>query len=147
MGQVRPVTSLVLVVLFVLVIINVAPVSADTFNPNPPVAGQAFTISGAMTAPVGAWQVSSACGIGAGTIYQSGIDTGIGPFTDSISALPAGTYYFSHQFDSTDCSSTGGFTVINPPPLPEYPLGLPLLAVFMILAYGVIRRRKATDVN
>ena len=147
MGQVRLVTSLVLVVLFVLVIINVASVWADTFNPNPPVAGQAFTISGVQTAPIGAWQVSSACG--AGTLYQVGLDTGAAPFTftDSISALPAGTYYFSHQFDSTDCSSTGGFTVINPPPLPEYPLGLPLLAVLMILAYGVIRRRKATDIN
>jgi hypothetical protein len=28
-----------------------------------------------------------------------------------------------------------------PPPIPEYPLGLPLLAIFAVLAYGVIRRR------
>ena len=28
--------------------------------------------------------------------------------------------------------------------VPEYPLGLPLLAIFMIIAYGVIRRRTAT---
>jgi hypothetical protein len=28
-----------------------------------------------------------------------------------------------------------------PPPIPEYPLGLPILAIFMILAYGVIRHR------
>ncbi len=26
-------------------------------------------------------------------------------------------------------------------PIPEYPLGLPILAIFMMLAYGVIRRR------
>ncbi|MGP8070724.1 MAG: hypothetical protein ACLP5V_12620 [Candidatus Bathyarchaeia archaeon] len=27
------------------------------------------------------------------------------------------------------------------PPIPEYPYGLPLLAIFTVLAYGVIRRR------
>jgi len=31
-----------------------------------------------------------------------------------------------------------------PPAIPEYPLGLSLLAIFMILAYGLIRRRTAT---
>jgi len=30
------------------------------------------------------------------------------------------------------------------PPIPEYPLGLPLLAIFMILAFSVIRRRTVT---
>ncbi len=29
-------------------------------------------------------------------------------------------------------------------PIPEYPLGLALLAIFMILAYGVIRRKTIT---
>lgn len=27
------------------------------------------------------------------------------------------------------------------PPIPEYPIGLPLLAMFMIIAYGLVRRR------
>ncbi len=34
--------------------------------------------------------------------------------------------------------------IVDPAPIPEYPLGLPLLAVFMVVAYGLIRRsRKA----
>jgi hypothetical protein len=32
------------------------------------------------------------------------------------------------------------------PPIPEYPLGLPLLAIFMIVAYGVIKRRSRRSV-
>lgn len=28
-----------------------------------------------------------------------------------------------------------------PPAIPEYPLGLPLIALFMIITYGIIRRR------
>jgi hypothetical protein len=31
--------------------------------------------------------------------------------------------------------------------IPEYPLGLPLLAIFMIVAYGLIRRRIKTSAN
>lgn len=35
--------------------------------------------------------------------------------------------------------------VLTPPaPIPEYPLGLPILAIFMIIAYGVVRRRTHT---
>jgi hypothetical protein len=32
-------------------------------------------------------------------------------------------------------------TYVTPPVIPEYPLGLPLLAIFMVLAYVVIRRK------
>jgi len=32
-----------------------------------------------------------------------------------------------------------------PPPIPEYPVGLVVLAVFMIIGYGVIRRRTRYD--
>jgi hypothetical protein len=32
--------------------------------------------------------------------------------------------------------------VVDPaPPIPEYPFGLVVLAVFMVIAYGVIRRK------
>jgi hypothetical protein len=36
--------------------------------------------------------------------------------------------------------------VISPasPVIPEYPLGLPLLAIFMLIGYGLIRRRTVT---
>ena len=37
------------------------------------------------------------------------------------------------------------FTVTSAsPPIPEYPVGLAVLAIFMIIAYGVIRRRTIT---
>jgi len=35
----------------------------------------------------------------------------------------------------------------TPPPIPEYPLGLPLLAIFMIFAYGLIKRRTRNPKN
>jgi hypothetical protein len=31
------------------------------------------------------------------------------------------------------------------PPIPEYPIGLPILAIFMIIGYGPIRRRTRSD--
>jgi len=37
--------------------------------------------------------------------------------------------------------NTYGLLGTAPSAIPEYPLGLPLLAIFMILAYGLIRRR------
>jgi hypothetical protein len=36
-----------------------------------------------------------------------------------------------------------GLDVIAPP-IPEYPIGLPLLVIFMIIGYGVIKRRTIT---
>ena len=55
----------------------------------------------------------------------------------------------------THCVTTVGFTIVgtntpdnavssltvNPTVVPEYPYGLPLLAIFMVIAYGLIRRR------
>ena len=42
----------------------------------------------------------------------------------------------------------GGPTVpVSTPPIPEYPLGLPLLAIITILAYGVIKRTTRTPKN
>jgi hypothetical protein len=36
------------------------------------------------------------------------------------------------------------FTII-PAAIPEYPLGLSLLAIFMVIAYGVIKRKTHTQ--
>jgi hypothetical protein len=32
-------------------------------------------------------------------------------------------------------------------PIPEYPLGLPILAVFMIIGYGLVRRRTGNNLR
>jgi hypothetical protein len=59
--------------------------------------------------------------------------------------------------DSLNCAGTGdtcpeGASLVIvfgpiPPPIPEYPLGLPLLAIFMIFAYGLIKRRTRNPRN
>jgi hypothetical protein len=41
----------------------------------------------------------------------------------------------------------GGVALIPPELVPEYPLGLPLLAIFMIIAYGLIKRRTGNPKN
>ena len=40
--------------------------------------------------------------------------------------------------------STYANYVIAEPQIPEYPLGLPLLAIFMVISFGLIRRRTST---
>jgi hypothetical protein len=44
-----------------------------------------------------------------------------------------------------DNINTYGLLTTTPAPIPEYPLGLPLLAIFMILAYGLIKRRTSNQ--
>ena len=38
-------------------------------------------------------------------------------------------------------NAAASLTVNQAPPIPEYPYGLPLLAIFMVITYGVIRRK------
>jgi hypothetical protein len=51
----------------------------------------------------------------------------LGPQSISIQQLPPPTFNL----------------IVDPAPIPEYPLGLPLLAIFLIFAYGLIRRKTA----
>ncbi len=60
-------------------------------------------------------------------VSKTSASGGIGPVSISIQQFPA---------VSTDVTLT-----IDPAVIPEYPLGLPLLAAFMIVGYGLIRRR------
>ena len=53
----------------------------------------------------------------------------LGPNSISIPQQPTPTFYL----------------IVDPAPaIPEYPLGLPILAIFMIISYGLIRRRTST---
>jgi len=108
MGLIRA-TAVILVLLTILLGLNAVVVWADTFTPNPPVAGQGFTISGT---GVSTWELW-AIGCGVGTVYASGIDYGFigSPFTDIIPALHAGTYGFLHSYDTCDT-----FSVTNASP-------------------------------
>ena len=39
----------------------------------------------------------------------------------------------------SDCSVTAIYRVA--PPIPEYPIGLPIIAILMVIGYGLVRRR------
>jgi hypothetical protein len=66
-------------------------------------------------------------------VSRASASGGIGPASISIQQVP--------QQVSTN------ITLIIPGPIPEYPLGLPILAVFMVLVYGLIRRRTKNPKN
>jgi len=62
---------------------------------------------------------------------------------------------FPTSADSLNCAAAGDICpdgaslviVFGPSVIPEYPLGLPLLAIFMIIAYGLIKRRTKNPRN
>jgi hypothetical protein len=102
-----------------------------TFSPNSPVAGQPFTITysgGGPSGPVDVYRYSGSSCVGVPVASGSGNSI-------FVSGLPAGQYcvYFVIPLVVVV------FTVTAP--IPEYPLGLPILAILMIIAYSVIRRR------
>ena len=132
---------LVILVAFLLVMVNVGQVWADTINPNPPMAGQPFTISGtATTGGFGSLYAGSGCSVDSS--ITNVFDPSPGAFIDSFPGQPAGSYSFSHEGDASGCVN---FTVNSPTPIPEYPLGLPLLAILTLVGYGLVRRRTRND--
>ncbi len=97
-----------------------------------------------------------------GTLVCSlGTCTVTSPFTQSLSG---GSLFLFEEYATSGVSSPTTFPatftpsiegaqwndvglVLNPAPsqpIPEYPLGLPILAILTILAYGVIRRKTVT---
>ncbi len=60
-----------------------------------------------------------------------------GPVTIPTSGLSVGTHCV--RAVGVVASVTELLTVVAP--IPEYPFGLPLLAIFMVIGYGLIRRR------
>jgi len=80
------------------------------------------------------------------------LGTAIAPATgvEACQRCPAGYYCPNSGMGPTDppipCPT--GFTcpvgTITPIAIPEYPLGVAVLAIFMIIAYGVIRRKTIT---
>ena len=118
LGRVRVLAGLSLTVFLVCVLTTVGSVWAFTVNGGtPPIAGQPFTITGTSAGgPIGAWDVFSDAGCTIIVGANTGLDS-TGPYTDHITALPAGTYYFLHELDpSADCVA---FTV-DPAPTPSY---------------------------
>jgi hypothetical protein len=81
----------------------------------------------------------------------------IGPTTPGLSVwpIPAGQYssLVSENPPGDNGPACVDFTIIpaatstttSAPPIPEYPLGLPILAILTIFAYCIIRRRTRND--
>jgi hypothetical protein len=142
-------------------------------SPNPALPGQAVTFSGQVTPPatgadnivifVLSGEVSCAIvdirfvwlavNLAPSTtlfptsIHFTGTANAAGSYSITAAAgLPAGTYTVYAQdtsYAAVDVSSTCDPLTVAPP-IPEYPFGLAVLAIFMVIAYGVIRRKTAT---
>ncbi len=141
-------------------------------SPNPALPGQAVTFSGQVTPPAtGADNIEIGVGIGlceptdirvvwlAVNLAPSGIHSTFVGQTFTGTANSAGHYsitvpggfaaglYGAIAVD-TSYTAVGAGTDCDPftvaPPIPEYPFGLAVLAAFMVIAYGVIRRKTVT---
>jgi len=125
-----------MVALVVLVsLISLTSVLALTITPPAPTPGQSITLSG----PVGGGNVEVFTGSGCtGALVFSSAITSTISYALTLPGEPAGQYSASVQGDSPSCVN---FNVQAAPPVPEYPYGLAILAIFTILAYGVIRRK------
>jgi hypothetical protein len=82
--------------------------------------------------PSSGWQFSS------WSTVSGGVSCTSGPTVNPCQFITPSTAEFTVTIEAT-------FTQTPAPPIPEYPLGLPLLAILALLAYGVIRRRTRND--
>jgi len=78
------------------------------------------------------------------SIHFTGTANAAGFYSITAAAgFPAGTYgVLALDATSGGPGACDPFTVA--PPVPEYPFGLAILAAFMVIAYGVIRRKTVT---
>jgi hypothetical protein len=66
-------------------------------------------------------------------------------FNYPTSSLNQGSYcFYVFSVLTLTLNNSDPLTVTSAAPIPEYPLGLALLALFMVLAYSVIRRKTRT---
>jgi hypothetical protein len=153
-------TGIISVVLFVTVILWLAPNANAAFTitltPNTGAAGTLVTITGSEP-NIGAPSLDSSCQVTSSpvdiisnptcTVTQSGEGnyTVSGSFTVASGANP-GPYTVTvtvtlAPFPTPYATASATFTVPSPTPILEYPLGLPLLAILLVIGYGLVRRR------
>jgi hypothetical protein len=140
------VVLVMITVFFVLVNAQNAYAQTITITPNSVTQGSNFQVSGSGFLPGDHFTVlvsTAGCtGIALGFVSTYDESGSVGPITFSSSSLTVGVHCVTiYLHPSSDGSATTLFTVTAAPPIPEYPLGLPLLAVLTILAYSLIRRR------
>ena len=161
MGRVLLLTGLSLAVLLVCVLVNLGQVWALTISPNPPIAGEPFTITNGSSGILGSPDIisfftGSTCGVLGGTLIGgSGVASG-GSFSMT---LPVGQYSASGILAANPCLP---FTVDPPAPTSYVPVTiggkmlpnnrlqilLPWLSLIAVLgivaAYTLTTRRKTT---
>ncbi len=85
--------------------------------------------------------LSASCSIGGTQIFTTTASSDAGgnlnPVTIPTAGLSPGTYCVT----VVDTTTLGTDLTVIPAAIPEYPFGLPLLAIFLVIAYGLIRRR------
>lgn len=118
------------------VTLNVSPNPAQ---PNQPITFSGSGCSGANELSVSVYVGTSCSGSAIVSVGQTALPT----YSVTLaSGLASGSYSARTQdFTAPDLSGCVPFTVQAAPPIPEYPIGLPLLAIFVVIGYGLIRRR------
>lgn len=165
------VTVLSILVLTIVGVVSLSPahaVGTMTLNvsPNPPLPGQTVTFSGQVTPPLTSADnievvVSSGGLTCADDIRFVPLAVGLTPSTFSGSftgtADSAGHYsitvaggFAAGLYGAIALDESAGLaSVCDPftvtPNIPEYPFGLAVLAIFMIIAYSVIKRKTRYD--
>ena len=156
MGQCVKLLGLFVLLSFGLLFVSVGPAWGNTVTPSTPTAGVPFNISGNEELATGgslAIYDSGGCGTGIGNSVFSTL-LAYGPYNVTVPGQPAGQYSAEAFGDSPGCVD---FTINSPAttatstaaPTPGYVLALPVLAVLMIIGYGLIRGRnqKLTSPN
>ena len=158
MRRFRFIAVAILAVVALTVILNVGNVYAPPptcvlmLTPNPVHQGTSVTVSASGCYPTtgGTLYVQTICGNFGTTVSSvaastdaSGDLTTVTPISTS-SLTPGTTYciYGGNAFSATILSAS--LTVLPATVIPEYPLGLSILAILMIIGYTVIRRKTIT---
>ncbi|MGA2626096.1 MAG: hypothetical protein ABSF63_03415 [Candidatus Bathyarchaeia archaeon] len=82
---------------------------------------------------------------GPGTIINRGTITVTDNIANSGTITNCGGTITFGAFSGNAIVSGGTACGSSTPPIPEYPIGLPILAIFMIIGYGLIRRKTRYD--
>jgi hypothetical protein len=129
--------GLLLLFVLTLILVNLKPAWALTVTPSSPTAGVSFTVSGTTSEQVAGVAVYSGAGcVNANLVYST---DQVGPaISVAVPGQPTGQYSAIIIGDPSGCVN---FTINSASPIPEYPLGVALLALLIIPAYTVIKRR------
>ena len=136
-------------------------IAHPTITPSSPISGQPFTVSGS-TSPNGAANdhITVFTFIDTSAAHDCSSETQINTSPNTLLLSAGLTYSYTETISTpgfycvglsdngpTNGPAIGGTLapdesfVVGVAPIPEYPIGLPLLAILMVVGYGFIRRK------